>query len=254
MPGEHGIVPVLDRLRLDRLKPAGRGRAAEDVVVPGEVAGVVLADSERGFRERLRAVAAAGERRIDADPGRLRLAPWRRRVEPDAILHDRTAELAGRLIAVVDVVRELFARRVVADPLRRNPVQAFDAVKLIAARFEHDVHDAALEVRVLGRDADRLHLDFLHHVGAREIPDAAVGHRGNFHALVLERVLIAARSEDDEPRIVRHLVDLDRRRVRDDVEVRLARRRHALQPVLVEVARHAGVKRVDDRRFAGDGD
>ena len=66
MAGEGRVVPMLDRLRLDRRRPAGCRGAAEDVVVPGEIAGVVLAEAEIGLDERLGGVTSMGKRRIDA--------------------------------------------------------------------------------------------------------------------------------------------------------------------------------------------
>src|SRR5439155_13240618 len=51
MAGEDRVVPMLDRLRLDRRSPTGCRVAAEDVVVPGEIAGVVLAEAEIGLDE-----------------------------------------------------------------------------------------------------------------------------------------------------------------------------------------------------------
>src|SRR5436305_4657797 len=90
-------------------------------------------------------------------------------------------------------------------------VEAADAVEAVAAALRHDVDDAALEIVELGRRAHGFHLYFLHDVRAGEVTHAAVRHRGDVDTVVLELILIAARAEDDEARVVRHLIDLHRR-------------------------------------------
>jgi hypothetical protein len=147
------------------------------------------------------------EVRIDADAGGEAALGRQDAVEPRAILDDRPANLEGRLLVVVDLVRELLVRRVVGDQPRRDDVEAAGAAVIVAAGLGDDVDDAALKVVELGGGADGVDLHFLHDVRARKVPDAAVRHGRDVDAVVLELVLIARRAEDDEARVVRHLVD-----------------------------------------------
>src|SRR5262249_11825842 len=144
-----------------RRRAAGRGAATEYVVVQTDVEVVVLRDAHRSLRKWLVAVAALlVEVRIDADSRREPPGSRKHSVKPDAILRDRAAELERALLVVVNLVRKLLVRRVVADEARRNDVEAAETAEGIAARLGHDVDDAALEVVVLGLGPDGVQLHF----------------------------------------------------------------------------------------------
>src|SRR5262249_23379307 len=63
---DHGVMAVFDRLRLDGCGSAGRGAATENVVVPCQIAGVVLTEPEVALDERLGRMAPVSVRRVHA--------------------------------------------------------------------------------------------------------------------------------------------------------------------------------------------
>ena len=149
----------------------------------------------------------------------------------------------------MDVRRILRVRRVVAVGRLKLAVVARTAFESVAPGLQHEVDDAALEAGLFGRRADRLHLQFGHHVVVGPVVRTAERRRRDVEAVVLKRVLARLRSEDDElARGADALAcGLHSRSVGERVEELVARGRRILEQFLVEIRARPGVNRIDDR-------
>ena len=210
-PGElpHGVDPA-EPCPVDELGPRDPLHHEHPVRIELGDAGVLLARDP-----------AAVEARANAVVELCRQAS----VEPQAVLHDRSAHLQAEVALVSALVGGGVGRDgfpVPADHLAggceqaRREVAPDRAVELVGARLDHRVDDAAGRVAVLRQESARLHVDLVDEVGEQvgaDVVQARVAHpEAVEHVVVLGRrrtgqadathVPQRRGSDDDRPLVV----------------------------------------------------